>query len=698
MSIHADAEAALRAALAAWRKGDATESLIRCREAIAMNPDHGTAWTLLGIIQRKGDPHEAESALRRAADLDPRNPEVPFHLGNLYREQGRFAAAVEAYERALVLAPGQASVLNNLGLARDADGDAAGAQSAYRAVLAWDPHHPQALANLAHLLCRLRQYEEALLLCAAHLQRWGASDVDVLVDHGICLLWTHDHARAEACFRQALALAPDDPAILINLGTLLVERSEFEQAEAILARAAAGSGKPLYATSLLAHCRQHLCAWDGLDRLHEHVLSAVERGTDELVNAFGALSTPMSAAAQLQVARRWARDLVPPVTPASPPRDAARRDGKLRLGYVSSDFGTHPIGFLLAEVWDRHDRARFETFAYSIGPRESSPLRARIEAAFTTFVDCSEMATSAIEERIRADGVEVLIDLNGYTTNARSDLFAKRPAPVQLSWLGYLGTLGAPWYDGVISDRVATPPDMQSVFTERLLHLPDCMYPSDTRREIAAEAPDRSACSLPAAGFVFCCFNNQYKILPRQFDVWMRILREVPASVLWLSPANPTASANLRREATARGVDSERIVFAPRVPLPVHLARHVHADLFLDTLPYNAGTTANDALFMGVPIVTAAGATMAGRVAASQLHAIGLSELVASDMAGYEALALALARDPKRLADCRRRLASNRRTHPLFDMHRFVAGLEDLLLGQRPSGAAASARVAQDHA
>jgi len=406
------------------------------------------------------------------------------------------------------------------------------------------------------------------------------------------------------------------------------------------------------------------------------------------VNAFAALSMPLSPRAQLHVARRWARDLAPATPPLVP--ETGRRQPRLRVGYVSSDFRTHAMASLLTEVWERHDRARLETHAYSIGPRESSPLRARIETAFDHFVDCGEEAAAAIARRIGADGIEVLVDLNGYTTHAKSEIFALRAAPLQISWLGYLGTLGAPWYDYVLTDRRVCPPAAQAYFSERFLYLPDCYCPSDTRRAVAAAVPSRSACGLPAQGRVFCCFNNSYKILPEVFAVWMRLLGAAPDSVLWLAPGNATAQANLRREAQARGVDPGRLIFAARVGLPEHLARHAHADLFLDTLPYNAGTTANDALFMGVPVLTCSGETMVSRVAGSQLAAVGLPELVTHSLAYYEALALRLAAEPGLLERYRARLAANRHSAPLFDMPRFTRALDDLLLAtweNRPSTA-----------
>jgi protein O-GlcNAc transferase len=442
-----------------------------------------------------------------------------------------------------------------------------------------------------------------------------------------------------------------------------------------------------YASSLRANAQARLCDWAGLAERHEAIRSDLEAGSDSPINAFAALAMPLSPQLQLRVARRWARELLPAATPARPV--VARRD-RLRLGYLSSDYREHPIPSLLSEVWERHDRGLLATHAYSIGPQEVSPRRARIEAAFDRFVDCSNDTIEQTAARIAADGIEVLIDLNGYTTYAKSEILALRPAPVQISWLGYLGTLGAEWYDYVLTDSFATPPALQPFFTERFLYLPHCYCPSDTRRAVAATAPTRAACGLPEQGVVFCCFNSSYKILPAVFDVWMRLLRQVEGSVLWLVADNATARTHLGREAAARGIAPERLIFAPRVSLDEHLARHVHADLFLDTTPYNAGTTANDALFMGLPVLTCAGANMVSRVAGSQLHAIGLAELVTTSLAEYEALALALGREPARLRALRQRLAANRLTHPLFDMVRFTRALDDLLLAARENRTSAA--------
>ena len=672
------ARAALREANAALERGDAALAESLGRDALVLGPNDAAAWTFLGIALRQRDPIAAHAALTRALELDPHHPDARFHLGNLYRGQRRFAEAITAYEAVLAGGLAHPGLQNNLGLALEGAGEPERALAAYRAALAGEPAHRQSLGNLAHLLCRLRRYAEAATLCDEYLRRFPDADATVWVDLGICQHHAGDYAGAEESFEQALARAPGDAVILTNLGSLFVDSEDYGRAEAVLARAIAQDASLLYASSLLALSKAQLCVWSGLDALHEGIRRALDAGSDDAVNAFAALSIPLPPATQLRVARRWARDLAAPA--ARTLKDpAARATTSLRVGYVSSDFRTHATASLLAEVWERHDRTRLTTHAYAIGPREASSLGARIEAAFDRFVDCSGDSIEQTARRIAEDGVEVLIDLNGYTTHAKSEIFALRPAPVQISWLGYLGTLGAEWYDYVLTDRFVCPPAQQPFFTERFLYLPDCYCPSDTRRPVAAVGPDRMACGLPEQGFVFCCFNSTYKILPAVFDIWMRLLGQVPGSVLWLAPGNATASTNLRREAGERGIDLGRLIFAPRVGLPEHLARHVHADLFLDTMPYNAGATANDALFMGVPVLTCAGETMASRVAGSQLTAIGLPELVTTRLGDYETLALTLARRPALLRQYKDRLRVNRDTHPLFDMVRFTRSLDDRL-------------------
>ena len=670
----------MRDARAALERGDFHAAEAICRDALERGQDDAVVWTLLALALRPRDASAAAAALGRALERNPRSVDAHFHLANLHREARRFPEAVREYEEALRIAPGHASLLNNLGLALEGCAAEGRAETRYREALRADPVHRKALGNLVHLLCRLRRHEEALRHCERYLQLFADADATIWVDHGICVLQhLHDNARAEASFRRAVSLAPRDAPSLVNFASSLMTRGDFAGAADALAGAADEGPLQIYALSLLALARAHLCAWDGLDALHAQIAERIARSAPNecVANPLATLSMPIAPSAQRRVAEAWTRFSLPS-EPSIRPVALVHRP-KLRIGYVSSDFRDHAIAYLLCEVWERHDRTRIETTAYSIGPRVVSPLRTRIELAFDRFHDAFDETAEGTAQRVRDDAIDVLIDLNGYTRGARSEIFAMRPAPRQVSWLGYVGTQGAPWIDYVVTDRFAAPDALQPAFSERFLHLPDCYCPSDTRRVIAATSGSRADAGLPANGFVFCCFNNPYKILPAVFDVWMRLLAAVPGSMLWLSPGDDATVANLRREALARGIPAHRLVFAAHVPLPEHLARHAHADLFVDTTPHSAGTTANDALLMGVPVLTCAGETMASRLAGSQLHAIGLPELVTANLAEYESRALALARDTQYLAGLRERLSANRRTASLFDMARFTQNFEATL-------------------
>ena len=358
------------------------------------------------------------------------------------------------------------------------------------------------------------------------------------------------------------------------------------------------------------------------------------------------------------------------------PRPRPRPGGRIRLGYLSADFRQHPVAALIVALIERHDRRDFEVTGYSFCARDRSAMRGRFTGAFDHFVDIDKMPHRQAAELIHENGIDVLIDLMGYTRYCRPTILAHRPAPIQVNYLGYPGTMAADFIDYIIVDPFLVPTDQQPFYTERLVHLPDCYQPSDTRRQMANPAPSRASCGLPEKGFVFCCFNNSYKLTPAFFDIWMRLLNAVPGSVLWLSERNDFVKDNLRREASCRGVAAERLVFLPRAPMPEYLARLGLADLFLDTLPYNAGATANDALWTGLPVLTCAGETYVGRMAGAVLTAAGLPELITTSVEAYETLAFQLATEPGRLTAVRQKLERNRSTMPLFDTERFNRKLE----------------------
>ena len=358
--------------------------------------------------------------------------------------------------------------------------------------------------------------------------------------------------------------------------------------------------------------------------------------------------------------------------------DRARFDAasRIRVGYLSSDFHGHPVAYLTAEIFELHDRGRFEVFLFSYGPDDCSAMRRRLAAGCDRFIDLAPLSDDEAAMRIRDERIHIVVDLKGYTADDRPRIAAARPAPIQVNWLGYPGTMGADWIDYVIADSCVIPPEHDGDYSETVVRLPHCYQPNDRKRPSGAGSLTRSACGLSEDSLVFCCFNQSYKIEPRVFAIWMRLLDACPQSVIWLLEENRWVKDNLRKAAFDRGIAPERLVFAPVRPLAEHLARYALADLALDTFPYTSHTTGSDALWAGCPLVTIAGETFASRVAASLLVNVGLGQLIASSFAEYETLALALARDRPRLDALRRHLRDERARAPLFDSPQFTRDLE----------------------
>jgi predicted O-linked N-acetylglucosamine transferase (SPINDLY family) len=654
-----------------------------CHGAIAPPPAAGGLAPLLAKARSalaQGDTAMAEAAWREALERDPDEAEALFHLGNLERERGHHPLAVAHYRRALLHAPGHAGVLNNLGLTYEAQGRTDEAEACYRQVLAATPNHPDALANLANIQFGREDFAAAAQTYTRAFAIRRDVPAWIWVKRGIAQDRIHDMAGAEASFREAARLAPDDLQIHSNLATQQMGLARYAEAEPTLLRTLElDPGNP-YALSMLAYARQQRCIWTGLDALFAEVRAALARPPHGdgryTVNPFPLLAMPCDAGDQLRAAQRWAATLAPPM-PVPRPKPTMPAGARLRIGFASADLREHPVIHLEIEHWERIDRARFETFAYGLRATDPGPIGRRVARAFEHFADVSGESTGQIHRRIRADGIAILFDLNGYTAGGDSRLMGLRPAPIQINAIGFPGTLGVDWYDYIQVDRFGAPEAMQPFYTERLWHMPHASYPSDTTRAPQGPPQSRAECGLPEQGFVFCCFNKSFKILPAVFAIWMRLLHAVPGSVLWLLGGEAEAMANLRREVSAAGVDPARLIFAAKVPQQAHLARHAAADLLLDTFPYGAHTTTNDALLAGLPVLTCTGQTLVTRLAGSQLHAIGLPELVTGDFAAYEAMALNLAREAPKLAALRARLAANRHTQPLFDMARYTRDFED---------------------
>ena len=419
----------------------------------------------------------------------------------------------------------------------------------------------------------------------------------------------------------------------------------------------------------------YLCNWNNFDGECSHLIASVKDRKNG-VSPFVFLAIPSSSEDQLKCVKIWVADKCPPSE--KPTWQGNRYDhDRIRVAYLSADFRQHPVSFLTAGMFECHDKSRFDITAISFGPDDSSELRQRLKVSFDRFIDAKTFSDEQIANLVRSSEVDILVDLMGFTADFRTTILARRPAPIQVNYLGYAGTMGAKYIDYILADRVVIPEEKREFYVEKVVYLPDSFMGSDSKRRISERLPLRSECSLPKTGFVFCSFNQSLKISPHMFDIWMRLLCQLDNSVLWLSNMNETAIRNLEREAQNRGVDPSRLIFAQLVPRNEdHLARYRLADLFLDTLPYNAHTTTSDALWAGLPVLTCIGETFAGRVAASLLNAIGLPELITTTAKAYEQMAIDLATHPEKLAAIKRKLAENRQTTPLFDTKLYTKHIE----------------------
>ena len=650
------------------------EAARRYRQALDLKPDFAEAHNGLGaVLALQGQLTEAAACFERALALKPGFAEAHCNLGGVCGRQHQFDAAVAAFGRALALNPGAIEALDGRGLALRALRRPAEALADFNRALTIKPDYAEALNNRGLALQDLRRPAEALASYDRALQLKPADPV-ALYNRGNALLELKHPLEALASYERALALEPDDVDALFNRAIALRELKRPAEACASFERVLTIKPDHRRAFGGMADAALAACDWTrtaGLGReLDDHI--AQRRS---IISPFTLLGYGTEPSLRLECARSYLADRLPA---AVPPlwTGAVHRHDKIRIAYLSADYHRHATAFLMARLFELHDRERFEVLGISYGRDDQSGMRARLQQAFDQFHDVRQQSDLEVAGLLNDLEVDIAIDLKGYTQDARTGILAHRPAPVQVSYMGFVGTMAADFIDYLIADATVLPPDQQPFYTEKIVRLPHCYWVTDQTLEIAAATPTRREVGLPPDGFVFCCFNNNYKITAPVFDVWMRLLGAVAGSVLWLLQDNADAERNLGREAAARGIDPARLVFAPRLETEDHLPRQRLADLFIDTLPYNAHTTASDALWAGLPVLTCRGNSFVGRVAASMLAAVGLPELVTADLAGYEALALRLATDASLLGDFRRRLAQNRGTCPLFDTDLFRRHIE----------------------
>jgi protein O-GlcNAc transferase len=594
-------------------------------------------------------------------------------------QKGQLREAQRLYEQILRVNPRHFDALRMMGRLAVQGRNPKAAIDLYNQALEVYPNHIETLSALANTLLDLG-YPAAAAAPLANLTQIDPKSAEAHNNLGHAMSMTGDQASALACFDAALILRPDYVVALVNRGTALRALGRHSEALESLERALALQPNSPSLPALIASIRSSLCDWRDwhttLQTLRDRVAAGQLAGpTLPFLTLFD------DPALQRKVAETWSANFAP-LNPALGEPKRRQNRSKIRIGYFSADLHEHATAHLIAEMLELHDKDAFEILAFSYGPDIRDPMRIRLARSGVEFMDVRRLSDLDLCRLAREKAIDIAVDLKGHTAGARPGLFALRPAPICISYLGYPGTMGAPYVDYLIADASLISAEDEQHYHERVLRLPNSYQINDRQRKIAASATSRVALreqeGLPTEGFVFACFNNHYKITPAVFDSWMRILQGVDGSVLWLAGGHPQAEENLRREATHRNVDPTRLVFAGRRPNPEHLARHAAADLALDCWPYNAHTTASDALWAGLPMITYAGKSFASRVGASLLRAVGLAELVTESANEFEALALTLARDEAQLANIRRRLGVGNASHPLFDAPTTTRAIEQI--------------------
>lgn len=696
----------------AGKLGEAETLLQRC---VASAPGFRDAHNNLGnVLMAQGRYAKAQTCYEQAMRLDPRASNPVYNLGNCLRARGKLNEAEDAYRRALRLQPGYVGALVGLGNVLREQGAYEDAEGIYLELLRAHPNLHEVHLNLGNVY-RLRgdygraclHYEELLRRQPNHARAWLSLALIWIAEHDLQRAWAainqaqaianapaHECLAAIASWHlaigdkpaaldavtKAVALGASQPEYLLRIADIYADMRCYQQAIDSLSTCMSRFGDhPSSLLGKLVEAQRNLCDWRQWPELMPKLIDRIKTGDGSCVSPFGALSLPgLEAGDLLKVARATGKALAGSADGHPMPAQARLTNTRLRVGYLSGDLRAHAVGYVTAAVFELHDREQFEIFAYDIGPQQEGPQRSRLRQAFDQFIDLNPLSDQEAADRIREDGIDILVDLNGYTAFARTRILARRPAPIQVNWLGFPGSMGASCVDYLVADRIVIPPEDAGHYDESLAYVAHCYLPVDCRREVAV-TPNRSQEDLPEQGFVFCSFNNLYKITPDLFAAWCDLLQALPGSVLWLSTENEEARANLRREAEGNGVEAGRLIFAARRPeMADHLARLRLADLFLDTAPYNAHSTAIDALWAGVPVLTYSGQTFPSRVAASLLTAAEMPDLIATDREDYLRKAVWLATHPTALKDYRARLAAARDTAPLFDCSRFTRDLEVL--------------------
>jgi len=701
----------LNTALNHHQAGQLADAEALYKKILDKEPQSADALHWLGVIaHQRGDSEQAITLIKSALALRVDYAEAYYNLGFAYQSCQQVELAGQCFEQAITYKPDFAQAYFSLANVLKSQGELELAVNRYRQAITFNMQLIDAHNNLGNTLRMLGQLDEACA-CFRNALHFKADAVDVLNNLGVTLQEQKQHIQAGDCFLRVLELKPDAAQAHHNLGSVylalsrpdeaiasfeqalrldpqlasahnnlgLLYRKRGRQAEALQHFQQALQLKPDFAEASYNYhdVQLNCCYWENYFNHVSHINQMVHTGLGRYL-PFAFLAVAQSPAHELDCARLYAQEFFPSARFALWQGERYQHP-RIRVAYLSADYHNHATSYLMAGLFEAHDKARFEVTAISYGPDSRCEMRRRLQQAFEHFMDVRHLNDFEVARLLRQQEIDIAIDLKGYTTEGRPGILAYRPAPLQINYLGYPGTLGADYIDYIIADATVIPPQEQAFYLEKVIYMPDSYQVNDDKRPIAQAIPSRREMKLPEQGFVFSCFNNNYKITPSQFDIWMRLLQQVEGSVLWLFENNALVGNNLRKEAEKRGVAAERLIFAPPIVLDKHLARISLADLFLDTLPYNAHTTASDALWAGLPVLTCKGNTFAGRVAASLLQAIGLPELITDNLADYEAKALQLATDADYYRGIRNKLAHNRLTTALFDTQGFCKKLETAL-------------------
>ncbi len=654
-------------------KSDVAVNLIN--KSIAIRPDYADAYSNRGNAQQDlGRLDEAVASYDKAIGLKPNYAEAYSNRGNVLKELKQLDAAIASYDKAIRIKPDYADAFLNRGIVLQALKQRDAAVASYDKAIRIKPDYAEAYLNRGIVQHELKQldaavasYDKAILIKPDY--------VEAHCNRGNVLHEFRQLDAAVASYDEAIRIKPDCADAYFNRGHVLQVLKHLDEALASYKTALDLEPHFEFGFGRYLHCKLQLSDWADLSGiLSRFELDIVDN--KKITTPFPGLAVIDKPAINQLVSTIYAGAKYPSGTTLGAITKPAP-GGKIRIGYYSADFHNHATAYLMVQLLESHDPSKFELYGFSFGPDTNDEMRKRLPAAFNRFCDVSTKSNSEIAQLSRRLGIEIAVDLKGYTQNSRTGIFAEGCAPLQVNYLGYPGTMGADYMDYMIADRTVIPENSQKYFTEKIAYLPFSYQVNDSKRKISNRVFTKQELCLPTSGFVFCCFNNSYKILPATFSGWMRILKAVEGSVLWLLEDNPTAVKNLRKEAEARGVDANRLVFAKRIKCDEHLARHRMADLFIDTFPCNAHTTASDALWAGLPVLTCMGNSFASRVAGSLLNAMEMPELITHSQEAYEAKAIDFATNSAKLKEIHEKLKRNRLTTPLYDTATFTNHIEE---------------------